>query len=276
MGSRDSTGAGVKMTTLTVAGGKVYVGGQYMISVYGQGAFLPAPVIAPNGGVFTNSVTVTISNAAPGASVYYTTDGTTPTTNSALYTGPFVITSTATVQAVAAENCSVNSAVVSASFVSSQNYPPPPWQTSDIGSVAATGSGYFSNGVFIVSSSGADIWGTADGFRFVYQPLTNNCDISARVTSQTATDPWAKAGVMIRDSLGASAAYGFMPITPGNGFDFQYRSTNGISSDGNISGGAINAAPNNWVRLTRTNNTFYAFISADGVNWTEVGTPAAH
>ena len=59
-----------------------------------------------------------------------------------------------------------------------------------------------------------------------------------------------------------------MPITPGNGFDFQYRSTNGISSDGNISGGAINAAPNNWVRLTRTNNTFYAFISADGVNWT--------
>ena len=274
MGSRDSTGPGVKMTTLTVAGGKVYVGGQYTISVYGLAAFLPAPVIAPNGGVFTNSVTVIISSMAPGASVFYTTNGIAPTTNSALYTGPFVITSTMTVQAVAAENGFVNSAVVSASFVSSLNYPPPPWQTGDIGSVAAAGSAYFSNGVFIVSGSGADIWGTADGFRFVYQPLTNNCDVSARVTSQGATDPWAKAGVMIRDSLGASAAYGFMPITPGNGFDFQYRSTNGISSDGNISGGAINAAPNNWVRLTRTNNTFYAFISADGVNWMQVGTPA--
>ena len=275
MGTRDSAGPGVKMTTPTVAGGKVYVGGQYTLSVYGLAAFLPAPIIAPSGGVFTNSVTVTISNTAPGASVYYTTNGTTPTTNSALYTGPFVITSTTTVQAVAVENGFVNSAVASASFVNSLNYPPPPWQTSDIGSVAATGSAFFSNGVFIVSGSGADIWNTADGFRFVYQPLTNNCAIRARVTSQGATDPWAKAGVMIRDSLGASAAYGFMPITPGNGFDFQYRSQNGISADGNVSGGAINAAPNNWVRLTRTNSTFYAFISANGVNWTEVGTPTA-
>ncbi len=124
-----------------------------------------------------------------------------------------------------------------------------------------------------MSGSGADIWNTADAFRFVYQPMTNNCDIRARVTSQTATDPWAKAGVMIRDSLDPSAADGIMPITPGNGFDFQYRSPGGTAAAGNISGGAINAAPNNWVRLTRTNTTFYAYISADGVTWTEVGSP---
>jgi hypothetical protein len=273
MGTRDSAGPGVKMTTPTVAGGKVYVGGQYTVSVFGLAAFLPAPVIAPNGGLFTNSVTVTISNTAPGALVYYTVDGTTPTTNSPLYAGPFVVTTTTTVQAVAAENGFVNSAVASASFVNSLNYPPPPWQTSDIGAVGFTGSAFFSNGVFIVSGSGADIWNTADAFRFVYQPMTNNCDIRARVTSQTATDPWAKAGVMIRDSLDLSSANGIMPITPGNGFDFQYRSTYGISSDGNISGGAINAAPNNWVRLTRTNSTFNALFSADGVNWTQVGSP---
>ena len=273
LSSRDSTGPLAKMTTPTVAGGKVYVGGQYTLSVYGLAEFLPAPVIAPNGGVFTNSVTVTISNTAPGASVYYTTNGTPPATNSTLYTGPFVIDSTTLVRAVAAENGFVNSAVASASFVSSLVYPPSPWQTSDIGSPSATGSAFFSNGVFIVSGSGADIWGTADAFRFVYQPLTNNCDIRARVTSQSDTDPWAKAGVMIRDSLGAGAAYGFMPITPGNGFDFQYRSQNGISASGNISGGALNPAPNNWVRLTRTNNTFDAYVGADGANWTQVGTP---
>jgi mono/diheme cytochrome c family protein len=272
MGSRDSMGPGVKMTSLTVAGGKVYVGGQYALSVYGLASFLPAPIISPSGGLFTNSVTVTISNTTPGALTYYTIDGTTPTTNSPLYAGSFVITTTTKVQAIAVKAGFVNSAVASANFVNSLNYPPPPWQTSDIGSVAAVGSAFFSNGVFIVSGSGADIWNTADAFRYVYLPLTNGCDISARVTSQGNTDPWAKGGVMIRDSLAAGAAYAYMAITPGNGTDFQYRSQNGISSDGSVSGGALNPAPNNWVRLTRTNSTFSGYKSADGVNWTLVGS----
>jgi uncharacterized repeat protein (TIGR03806 family) len=271
MGARDDTGPLAKMTTLTVAGGKVYVAGQYKLSVYGVSLFLTAPVITPNGGLFTNSVLVTISNTAPGSSIYYTTDGTTPTTNSTLYGGSFIVSSTELVEAIAVRSGYVNSAVVSASFVNSLNYPPPPWQTSDIGAVGGIGSAYFSGGVFVVAGSGADIWGTADAFRYVYQPMTNNCDIRARVTSQNNTDPWAKSGVMIRDSLGAGAAFALMPITPGNGFAFQYRSQNGIFADGNIAGGALNPAPNNWVRLTRTNNSFAAYISPDGANWTQVG-----
>src|SRR6185437_7033339 len=163
--------------------------------------------------------------------------------------------------------------VASANFVNSLSLPPPPWQTSDIGSVGLLGTGAYSNGVFIVSGSGADIWNNADAFRYVYLPLTNGSDISARVTSQGNTDPWAKAGVMIRDSLAPGAAYGLMMITPGNGFDFQSRSANGVASGGQVSGTALNAAPNNWVRLTRTNNTFSAYESADGVNWTPAGTP---
>ncbi len=271
MAGRDDTGPLAKMTTLTVAGGKVFVAGQYKLSVYGTASFLTAPVIQPNGGLFTNSVLVTISNTAPGSAIYYTTDGTAPTTNSTLYTGSFVVSRTELIEAIAVKTGYVSSAVVSASFVNSLNFPPPPWQTTDIGAVGSAGSAYFSGGVFVVSGSGSDIWGTSDAFRYVYQPMTNGCDIRARVTSQDNTDPWAKSGVMIRDSLSAGAAFGLMPITPGNGFAFQYRSQNGISADGNVGGGSLNPAPNNWVRLTRTNNSFNAYISADGVNWTQVG-----
>jgi hypothetical protein len=273
MGTRDSTGPLTKMSTLTVAGGKVYVGGQYTLSVYGLASFLTPPVINPNGGVFTNSVMVTISNTAAAGSIYYTVDGSTPTTNSTLYTGPFVINATTKVQAIVGGPSYVSSAVVSANFLSSLSLPPPPWQTSDIGTVGLAGSAAYSNSVFIVSGSGADIWNNADGFRYVYLPLTNGMDISARVTSQGNTDPWAKAGVMIRDTLAAGSAYGMMMITPGNNFNFQSRATNGIAAAGQVTGTALNAAPNNWVRLTQSNNVFNAYESADGVNWAAVGGP---
>ena len=273
MGSRDSTGPLTKMSTLTVAGGKVYVGGQYTLSVYGRALFLTPPVIIPNGGVFTNSVMVTISNTAPGGAIYYTVDGSTPTTNAPLYSGPFVVNATTKVQAMAGGTGYVSSAVVSANFINSLSLPPPPWQTSDVGAVGLLGNGAYSNGVFIVSGSGADIWNNADAFRYVYLPLTNGGDISARVTSQGNTDPWAKAGVMIRDSLAPGAAYGLMMVTPGNGFNFQSRTANGGAAGGQVAGTALNTPPNNWVRLTRTNNTFTAYESADGVNWTQAGTP---
>jgi mono/diheme cytochrome c family protein len=115
--ARDNPGGAIKMTTPTVANGKVYIGAEYTLSVFGFTVFLATPVISPGGGPFTNAVTVTISDATSGAAIYYTLDGTVPTTNSILYTGPFVVTTTLNLQAVAAEPGTVNSGVASASFV---------------------------------------------------------------------------------------------------------------------------------------------------------------
>jgi hypothetical protein len=77
------------------------------------------------------------------------------------------------------------------------------WQTQNVGSVGVAGSaGYdFNAGTFAVGGSGVDIWGTADSFRYTYQTLTGDGYLLARVASQGNTDGWAKAGVMIRDSL---------------------------------------------------------------------------
>lgn len=115
--ARDNPGGAVKFSTPVVAGGKVYVGAQYALSVFGTGIFLPPPVLAPAGGAFTNSIQVALTDTVPGAVIYYTLDGTTPTTNSWLYTGPFTLTGNALVQALATAPGLVSSTLTSGSFV---------------------------------------------------------------------------------------------------------------------------------------------------------------
>lgn len=69
------------------------------------------PVISPVTGTYTSSQTVTMTTTTPGASIYYTTNGTTPNTGSTLYTGAFSVVVTTTVNAIAAASGYTNSAV---------------------------------------------------------------------------------------------------------------------------------------------------------------------
>lgn len=117
--SRDNPGNAVKWAMPTIANGKVYVGTINSLAVYGQLSPIPMPVISPNGGLFTNSVIVSISVATNGAAIHYTLDGTVPSTNSPLYTGPFVLTNSADVQAIATIPDVQNSMVAFASFLNS-------------------------------------------------------------------------------------------------------------------------------------------------------------
>ena len=146
---------------------------------------------------------------------------------------------------------------------------PSPWVSQDIGSVAIAGSSTLSSGVHTITGSGADIWGTADGFRFVYVPLTGNGTVTARVVSQTKPDVWSKAGVMIRESLAANARHVMAVVSGSNGVRMQYRSTAGSSSS-DISGGSGDVPV--WVRVTRSGNSFTTYRSADGVTWTQMGS----
>ncbi len=140
----------------------------------------------------------------------------------------------------------------------------------DVGTVGYMGGASYGNGVFTVTGSGDDIWNTADAFHFVYVPVTGNCVITARVLSIQNTDPWAKAGVMIRESTNANSANAFIAVTSSNGVTFQYRSTTGGNSSFNNTTGL--SAPY-WVRLVRSGNTFTAYRSPNGVNWTQQGSP---
>ena len=174
------------------------------------------------------------------------------------------------VDEIAYANTNQGSAVWSFSTAPSVQLPSP-WQSQDIGSTAGQSSAIYNNGVFAVTGSGADIWNTADAFRFVYMPVSGNCTIVARVTSVQNIDPWSKAGVMIRESLAANAINAFMAVTPGNGVTWQYRSSTGGASVNNNTTGL--SAPY-WVKLVRSGNTFTGYRSPDGVTWTQLGTAA--
>src|SRR5690242_7033536 len=78
---------------------------------------------------------------------------------------------------------------------------PSPWISADVGAPSMAGSASYSQGVFSISGSGSDIWGTSDQFQFVYQQVSGDVDISARIDSLTAAQAWSKVGVMIRSSL---------------------------------------------------------------------------
>lgn len=167
----------------------------------------------------------------------------------------------------------------SAGCVSTQTFtltvnPPPsnlpsPWVTADIGAVAAAGSASYNNGTFTINASGADVFDFADEFRYIYQPFSGNLTLTARVASLSNTNGWAKAGVMIRESLNANSSHADMLLTPSNGFNFQYR--NGTGAGSTASGNAAGGLPN-WVRITRSGNTLTGYSSVNGTTWTLIGS----
>ena len=129
-----------------------------------------------------------------------------------------------------------------------------------------------SPGVILMNGQGTDIWDTSDQFRFVYKRLSGNGSIVARVDYVVDSHEWAKAGVMIRESLESGSRHAMVVVTPRQGVSFQRRlETSGTSSNTDLKGVA---APY-WVRLTRNGNTFIGECSADGVNWTPVGADAS-
>ncbi|MBV8205191.1 MAG: hypothetical protein JO041_00220, partial [Acidobacteria bacterium] len=149
---------------------------------------------------------------------------------------------------------------------------PSPWLDQDIGATTPLGSASYNTttSAFTVKGSGADIWGTADAFHLLYQPWTGDGAIVARIASQQNTNAWAKAGVMIRETLDAGARYVSLLITPADGVVLQSRTTAAAAST--TSGAAASVTTPYWVKLARTGNTINAYYSADGVTWTLKGS----
>lgn len=141
------------------------------------------------------------------------------------------------------------------------------WSGGDVGSVATAGTISEAGGTWTVSGSGVDIWNTADGFAWAHRAVSGDVRITAEVNAVGATNAWAKAGVMVRESTAAGARHAFTCITPSSGVAFQRRlATDGASSH---TAGPAARAPY-WVRLERVGNVVISSCSANGTTWTEI------
>ena len=137
-----------------------------------------------------------------------------------------------------------------------------------VGDIGATGSAQLGDdGEFTVKGSGGDIWGNADAFHFVWQPVAGDCEIVAHVASVVPANSLAKAGLMIRSDFGRDVSHGGVFTFSGK-VQFLSRIANGKPTTAKDKAGA--AVPR-WLKLVRKGAVITGYDSADGKEWTESG-----
>jgi regulation of enolase protein 1 (concanavalin A-like superfamily) len=230
-----------------------------------------------NGATFTAPASITVSATASD------TDGTiakvdffagttvigTDTTSPYSVTWNNVAAGSYSLTAVATDNAGATTTSAAWTVtVTGTTAPPAPWTAADIGTPSQPGSTQYSGGTFTVRSTG-EVGGTADQFHFVYQPVTGDVDIRARVASIEAVQAWSKAGVMVRETLAPGAVMGMMFISASSGSAFHQRLSTGA---GRVSTTGTAVVAPYWVRLERRGATLTASQSADGTTWAAIGT----
>jgi hypothetical protein len=189
-------------------------------------------------------------------------------------------------------------ATYTADFDAVQAAMPAGWTSTDIGAPITAGTADYAPAAqsFYLDGAGADEFGANDQSHFVYQTLTADGSIVARVRFQTNSSPWAKAGLMIRQSTATGAPFVDALVTPdvspstpdfdGIGCDANgclaplppvvplgYGTREQASGSHSATGPALTGFtdPNKWLKLVRSGSTFTSYESADGVAWTQIG-----
>ena len=150
------------------------------------------------------------------------------------------------------------------------------WNDLDIGDVGLPGGASYNNGAFTVQGAGAGVTWEADGFNFLYIPMTGNAEIIVRVSSLTGGNSYAIGGIMFRETLASGAANAMVSTSASNGVNFEYR-VSGTSSSGGVLSSPLSTSswppPSTpvWLRLVRSGSTFAGYQSTDGINWTLTG-----
>ncbi len=145
---------------------------------YVNSTTVATPTITPNGGSISTTNDISITCGTPNASIYYTTDGSTPTANSTEYSGPFRLSSNATVKAIAVKDGMTNSNVTTASFTVTE----PPIVTT-----FTHYSGNLTEGDYIIYYNGKAMNTTIESNRLQYEEVAPSNNI---ITTDNSSIIW--------------------------------------------------------------------------------------
>lgn len=208
------------------------------------------PTFSPGGGSYSAAQKVTISDATSGAKIYYTADGSTPSTASTAYTGPITISTSATVKAIAVDSGKTNSSVASASYTittssgSTAKLPNYPSGISATG-LALNGSAKISNNTLELTNNGYSQAGSAwFGAKVPVNAFTT--DFTFQLLSPAAdgfTFAIQDAGVKSLGEYGAGLGYEGIHESAAIKFDLYNNASEGADSTGVYLDGAIPTMP---------------------------------
>ncbi len=226
--------------------------------------------VTPQNG-FNASVSLSASGLPSGVTASFSPNPATSTSSLTLTASGTATTGTSTVTITGTSGSLTNTTTITLT-VTAAGAPPllTVWLDQDVGQVGVAGSASYANGTFTVKGAGQQIWGTADGLNFVYQPLSGDGTIVARLVSLQGGLSAQSAGVMIRETLTAGSTNAYTAFGSNSHIYFDER----LSTGGGTSS-ADTPSPVTlpyWVKLVRSGNTFSGYASLDGVNWLQIGT----
>jgi hypothetical protein len=223
--------------------------------------------ITPETG-FTGSVTLSATGLPSGVTAAFSPNPATGTSQLTLTASSTATTGTVSLMITGTSGTVVSSTTL-ALTVAANSTLPSGWLNQDVGAVGVVGSASHAGGIFTLRGSGQQIWNTADGLHLVYQSLTGDGSIVARVGSLTGGGSTQSAGVMIRETLDANSKHAYVAFSQSQIYFTNRTTTGGTTSAQSLTGKTLPY----WVKLTRSGNTFTAAASPDGVSWVQIGTP---
>ncbi len=146
---------------------------------------------------------------------------------------------------------------------------PEPWSHAKLYPGDPAGSATYDAGKFIVTAAGS-LGGPSDGGEFVYQTMSGDGSIKARVIDAGNPEGISRVGVMIREDVQFSSKSASLYVTNNQNLRWLYRLEN--EQNPLLANGAGKAiTPNTWVSLERSGNLITAKFSTDNVTWLTIG-----